>query len=309
MTPNLYYSLIYYILTKSKKAPNIIKKYATGKYNNLINTPQKRDTPILTRLNNNSFLCPFSHRLLFHQKQFPLYDRQLSKLCNYLQTEKGHLSIIDVGANVGDTVINIGNKQTYYLCIEGNPFFSKYIKYNLRNYHYSLECVYLSDTESNQALDIEMSNGTAHLVKGTDYERKIPLVTLDSLLESKYPNINFDLIKIDTDGFDFKVIRGSINYIKKSHPFLFFEWDKKYCQEQSENPLSIFSLLEHSNYSHCILFDNFGNPLSIIKTNDTETLHSYINNTIGDNLPYYYDVLAVPNEDITNIDSIYQIFN
>lgn len=306
MTPNIFYSIIYNILTADIKAPGFVKKYTSRKYKTILD--DKKDTPVISRINKQFFLCPINHQLKFHQRNYPLYDRQLYKLCLFLQKKGNNLSIIDVGANIGDTVLNIGNKKAYYLCIEGNPNFAQYIKYNLRHYNYSLECVYLSDSEDDIPFGIEMSNGTSHLVKAPESKKNTPLITLDRLLELKYSEQKFDLIKIDTDGFDFKIIRGSIGYIKKWHPLLYFEWDKKYCLEQNENPVSIFSVLDKLTYSNCILFNNFGNPLTIIKTNDTQTLYTYINNTLGDNLPYYYDVLAIPDMDYDNIDSIYNIF-
>ena len=133
-------------------------------------------------------------------------------------------------------------------------------------------------------------------------------VTLDHLLNSKYGDIQFDLIKIDTDGFDFKVIRGTKECLQKWHPLLFFEWDKAYCKEQGEDPLSIFPILDELGYKECILFDNFGNVFANVDTNNTALLKSYIDNTIGDGLPFYYDVLAIPNNGNYTTKEIFSIF-
>lgn len=254
------------------------------------------NTSVIARLQKKNFFCPFSHKMLFYQKDFPLYDRQLSRLCNWLASYLNReIGIIDVGANIGDTVRNIGLSNAFYLCIEGDKSFSKYIKSNLKGYKYALENVFLCDNESQGGkYSIHSSNGTGHLAKDENEGNIVNTITLDDLLTKKYNKRKFDLLKIDTDGFDFKVIRGGYDYLKEELPLLYFEWDKNYCQEQSEDPLSIFPLLDKIGYTKCILFDNYGNYFDCVATSGTQLLHSYLENTQEEGLPYYYDVLAIP---------------
>lgn len=309
MFPSLYHSLIYNItLFSSSKKSRIVRKI-TREYQRLLSI-YSVDSIVLTYLNKKPFFCPFSHKLLFYQKEFPLYDKQLPKLCHWLQKKIDRkLNIIDIGANVGDTVRNIGIKDAYYLCIEGDKSFSKYIKHNLKGYWYALEKVFLCDNESAQTnYVIQSSNGTGHLVQNEGFGESVNTVTLDHLLESKYGDIQFNLIKIDTDGFDFKVIRGAKQCLKKWHPLLFFEWDKAYCKEQGEDPLSIFLILDELDYKECILFDNFGNVFANVDTNNTSLLKKSIENTIGEGLPYYYDVLAIPENKGYNAAELISLF-
>ena len=116
-------------------------------------------------------------------------------------------------------------------------------------------------------------------------------------------------MKIDTDGFDFKVIRGTLLCLQKQHPLLYFEWDKEFLEEQGEDNLSIFPLLFEFGYTKCILFDNFGNPIGIVGVNDYCNLNNYIENTRGDGLPYYYDVLAVPEMSSFDVKQLYCLFS
>lgn len=308
MVPSPYHSLIYNIVLSSSHKKSRIVRRINREFNRLMST-KSINAPVLTYLNKKPFICPFSHKLLFYQKEFPLYDRQLSKLCHWLGKKLDRkVNVIDVGANVGDTVRNIGIKEAFYLCIEGDVSFSKYVKYNLKGYDYAIEKVFLNDEKSTSRFVVESSNGTGHLKKAEDTSDEINLITLDELIETKYSNIGFDLLKIDTDGFDFKVIRGARNCLRKWHPLLFFEWDKAYCKEQGEDPLSIFPILDGLGYKECILFDNFGNVFSNMDTNNTTLLKSYIDNTIGDGLPYYYDVLAIPSSENYTTQKIFSIF-
>lgn len=308
MFPSIYHTLIYNIVIFSSHKKSRIVRRINREYRRLMST-NSINSPVLTYLNKKPFYCPFSHRLLFYQKEFPLYDKQLSKLCLWMGNKLGKkVNIIDVGANVGDTVRNIGIKDAFYLCIEGDTSFSKYIKPNLRGYDYAIEKVFLNDGKNTSGFVVESSNGTGHLKKVDDAINKINLITLDELLEAKYPNIRFDLLKIDTDGFDFKVIRGAQNCLRKWEPLLYFEWDKAYCKEQGEDSLSIFPILDELGYKECILFDNFGNVFNEVATNDTSFLKSSIDNTIGDGLPYYYDVLAIPNNKDYSAKELLSIF-
>ena len=272
MIPSPCHSLIYNItLFTSHNKSRIVRKI-NREYHRLLST-NSNNSPVITYLNKRPFFCPFSHKLLFYQKDFPLYDKQLSKLCHWMKNKLNRkINIIDVGANVGDTVRNIGIKEAFYLCIEGDMSFSKYIKSNLKGYDYAIEKVFLNDEKSTSKFIVESSNGTGHLKKIEGSIDDINLTTLDELLETRYSNIRFDLLKIDTDGFDFKVIRGAQNCLQKWTPLLFFEWDKAFCKEQGEDPLSVFPILDELGYKECILFDNFGNVFDKIDTNNTSFL-------------------------------------
>lgn len=277
-------------------------------YQNMLSKAKGKDA-VISHTNGQRLICNFAHQLPFYQKHFPLYDRQLARLCLFLRKQLHRtINIIDVGANVGDTVLNIGQKDAFYLCIEGNRAYSKYIKSNLRKYNYSLEEVFLNDNDTSYNYDIEASNGTGHLIHAKEQDKGVRLITLDSLLENKYPNKKIDLLKIDTDGFDFKVIRGSRNCLQRWQPLLFFEWDKAFCKEQGEDPLSIFPILDELGYKECILFDNYGNLFDKIDTNNISLLRTSIENTIGEGLPYYYDVLAIPENKGYNAAELISLF-
>lgn len=304
---SLIYTLRLYYYTHDGKN----SRRANRLYQNLLKRGAG-DRIIMSHTNGQRFFCNFAHQLPFYQKEFPLYDRQLSKLCHYLHKElKRTINIVDVGANVGDTVLNIGLKDAFYLCVEGNESFAKLIQHNLNhNYNYKLETCYLTDNPNEKDYQPETTNGTNRLLRCTHTSdgKGILSQTLDQLIDAKYKNIFFDLIKVDTDGFDFKVIRGAKQCLHKWRPLIFFEWDKAYCAEQREDPLSIFPILNELGYHECILFDNFGNLFDKVDINNKALLKSYINNTIGDGLPFYYDVLAIPDKEDYNAKEIFSIF-
>src|SRR5574344_961247 len=240
----LYNSYVLYMFRNNRIAKEI--KYQYSKTVSLM-----KNERIITRVNNQWITCPYSHKLAIYQKIFPKYDKQLSIICSFIShTQKKKINIIDVGANIGDTVINIGLKDAYYLLIEGNPDYNIYIQDNLKNkYHYNLEKVFLSDTISNQYhLFSEFGTGKLISIKDGTIQNSNHICTLDFIIQ-KYPNKHFDLLKIDTDGFDFKILRSAMTLLKSQNPYTFFEWDPILLKEQNEDPLSIFLILNDIGYT------------------------------------------------------------
>ncbi|RAX52443.1 hypothetical protein CCY99_07275 [Helicobacter sp. 16-1353] len=99
-------------------------------------------------------------------------------------------------------------------------------------------------------------------------------------------------MKIDTDGFDFKVLRSARETLEMHKPCIYFEWDKFHLEAQNENVLSIFSFLGELGYEWAIIYDNFGNLLCTISTSDTQNLALLMKYTKISNCNiFYYDVL------------------
>ena len=177
------------------------------------------------------------------------------------------------------------------MAIEGEKAFFPHLKENTRNYNVYYENVYLSDDEKSGYKNI-ITNGTGKLVE--DNNNEVDIITLDKLMRTKYNDFKADIIKIDTDGFDFKVIRGAGNYIANTKPLLFFEWSKEDLNIQGENELSIFPKLEAMGYRDLLLFDNFGNKMLLTTTDNIKVLEYMANYTVNkDKLIHYYDILAI----------------
>lgn len=258
----------------------------------VLNRCFKKGNPIMqVKVNGQIMKLPFNHMGPIYQASFENYDRQLGKICQIVFEKLHGVNVVDIGANIGDTIINIGLREAQYLAIEGEKEFFSLLKENTQNYHVSYENVFLSDSEKSGYRNI-ITAGTGALVE--DDNSEVNIVTLDRLMEEKYSSFRADIIKIDTDGFDFKVIRGGRNYIGNTKPIIFFEWDKGFLNGQKEDELSIFQELDNMGYKDIILFDNFGNRMMPVSTTDTKILEYMINYTMNkDKRIFYYDVLAI----------------
>jgi len=269
------------------RSSNCLSSFFNRMRNHII---ERSDPSVYTRINSQRAQCPFSHMLAFYQREFPLYDRQLQKICDIIIKTTGRLSVIDVGANIGDTVLNIGYKDAYYLLFEGDTKYEEMIHYNLREYDYDLESLFLTDSHD-ASYSCETSDGTGHLVRNDKVTNCMD--SLDNVLDKRYPSHQFDILKVDTDGFDFKVIRGGWRLLQSQNPLVFFEWDRKYLEMQDEDYLSIFSQLDSIGYGRILLFDNFGLFLCALDTVDIHELSIYAA-SVDHRLIYYHDILAIP---------------
>lgn len=157
-----------------------------------------------------------------------------------------------------------------------------------------IENSYINDILS-EALQSNLKDGSNSLtLTNPDQSKQIlNMNTLDNICQKYSFTPNF--IKIDTDGFDFKVIRSALQTIQKYQPLILFEWDDFFLRKLNEDSLSIFSFLLDKGYDKLIIFDNFGNLLTSLDTKDINNLEILIKYTINSNQNiYYYDVLAIP---------------
>lgn len=259
--------------------------------------------PIIS-YNINGYECKmnFSHKGAYFMEKNPLYDRQLSTICELLKNRiKRSLNIIDVGANIGDTVLNIGDKRNKYLCIEGVYEYISLLKQNLKDFDFELVEKFLDEKESDDK-KIVTYNGTARIVQDIENKLSQKTVTLDSVCEEK--KMQPDIIKIDTDGFDFRVLRGAKGTIRKYKPVLFFEWTLPELVENKENPISIFETMYEEGYKEAILMDNLGNPLCIVETSKANTLLGLIDYTKTQKIGYY-DVCLIHCDSVLKVEEVW----
>ncbi len=167
-----------------------VEKEKTGRFSGKIYCELlKRENPVIKyKMNHQDCYMPFSHMCAFYKRRFPLYDRQLGFICTYVKKLLDRsLGVIDVGANIGDTVLNIGDAENRYLCVEGMEEFADIAEMNLRKrYCYKLIRCFAGEQEKGSTQNIRegggickrwngpdnrRGNGTAYTDAGPDYGR------------------------------------------------------------------------------------------------------------------------------------------
>ncbi len=250
------------------------------------------------QVGNYKLSAPKEHQIEYHLKDHQYYSRNLPRIAKYVERKYPHFNIIDVGANIGDTIAlfrSAGVNQQIY-AIEGEPFYFDLLEQNLSQFNNvkAFE-VFLGEETQLEGFLIEANQGTAKLnIAGG---KTTQLQKLDDFIQ-EHQISDIKLLKIDTDGFDLKILRGSLELIKNHQPILFFEYDADYLEEQGENGISIFKDLQKLEYDKILFYDNYGKLLiaiSVDKIELIEQLYAYIRKKEG--AFQYYDVCVFHKND------------
>lgn len=200
-----------------------------------------------------------SHNLPHYVAEFPFYDELISRVSNFLRAKGERLIMVDVGANIGDTIVASNeNDSDMFLAVEANPNFVRYLKKNCASIqNIRLVEAFLDSSESTATkFSILESGGTARIVPGG--EDVIRVRTLDSIISENSDFQQFNFLKIDTDGYDFKVIAGGRDSIAKSTPCVLFECDALANENYLIELKDTLNFFREIDYSSVMLYDNFG---------------------------------------------------
>ena len=267
--------------------------------------------PILYSYKDFSIKLPSNHLLPEHQKKHPKYDRFLPHLAKYATAAD---TIVDIGANVGDTLAGMveKNPSSNYICVEPDDSFYKHLEENIDRIKKSITGLKIQAIKalvgkniSNVSLDGK--GGTKHAV--IDNEGGIKSLPLDEMI----PNaLNVRILKSDVDGFDYDVIDSSMAVIEAHKPILFFEchYDFEY---QKNGYLETLKKLESVGYCDWTVFDNFGEV--VVRTNDISVLSQLMNYVWQQNVGnatrtiHYFDILSVQKTDSALIDKVLSAYN
>lgn len=236
-----------------------------------------------------------SHQLPLYSASHPLYDRALPRISSHIADALGHARVIDVGANIGDTAAALlSDRRLRMLCVEGDDKYFPLLLQNTHRFGDRVYCVRSCCDEHSTATGRTpvRGGGTTRFVTSAPTASAVPVATLDTIVAECPQTFVPDLLKVDTDGFDFKVLRGADELIRTAKPAIYFEWQPEFLALQSEDARSIFPWLSDRGYESLLLYDNLGRSIAIQKTSDDAALQSALSRIIGRQI-HYYDVLTV----------------
>lgn len=209
---------------------------------------------------------PAEHLLPEYQAAHRLYDRFLPHLAARLAPGD---AVVDVGANVGDTLAALlaGQGGLQLLALEPDAGFFAVLERNA----WRLRAAYPTASIELRAVLVGDGDRPRALVGGGGTRRAVPAPAgvagqcprrLDQLLAEAPSGFRqrLRLLKSDVDGADHEVIASALGSLLQLRPMLFFE-----CQvvDQAARTgyLDCLRPLLDGGYSELFLFDNFGRPL------------------------------------------------
>lgn len=170
---------------------------------------------------------------------------------------KNGTTVIDVGTNIGETLLNFAkiNRDGLNMGYEPVAYLFEAASANIELNDLSnirLENLALSDSEAELVYNIVNDNNSGGIYLSTsskngDLSQKVAVTTLD-----KYVSVNnledISLLKIDVEGFEINVLRGALKTIDTFKPDIFVEVDNTFLKRQNGSAKELIALLESHGY-------------------------------------------------------------
>lgn len=284
------------------KNPKIITSYLTD-FNRyvciilaLVNKFLKFSSEKIIKINiwEKDMYIPIFHPLPLYSFLYKNYSTNLGRISSYINHKYARFTAVDVGANIGDSATLIRKySEADIICVEGDKTYLKVLKINLANISKAkILNTFVGDKNGEVVGELDSDNGTAS-IDTTKSSAVTKLKTLDSIIVSK----KIKLLKIDTDGFEAKVIRGAKDIVLVNKPVIFFEFDRKSYEKTGESDYKTLNNLYKSGYTMFLVYDNFGNLLSemILKNHISKP---NFQNKFNYKKVYYYDIAAFHKSDV-----------
>lgn len=212
------------------------------------------------------------------------------------------VAVVDVGAAVGDTAALVlqrcPGEVGRLVCIEGHPDFFRLLIRNLddhlrpaaRGVVFAAVHALLAEEDTEVPALLEGVHAGTAAVGGGGLVRAVPL---DDVLPRGAP---IDVLKIDTDGFDGRILAGARRTLATEQPVVVFEWSPIQYTDLGSDLLQPFEVLASCGYERFLLYSKEGRYVGDVDAVDADRLGELAagfeaTRGRGDD---YVDVLALP---------------
>ncbi|TDE28055.1 FkbM family methyltransferase [Flavobacterium ranwuense] len=297
MKINIYHSIIYNFLLKTYKLRD--KQGFLGKCWFLLWNYSSKffSGAVSTTIHGYSVKVNNGNSYALYARLFPNYNNPLLQLVDSVyELYNRELSIIDIGSAVGDTnlflIKNLPGKIEKFYCVEGDFEFFKYLKENKKYFPESyLFNVMLSESDNNKIGSLVKTHlGTASAIG----EEKVKAISLDTLLFDKLKG-GVDIIKIDVDGLDGRILKGSEKILQFHKPFIIFEWHPIMIKKTQNDFHEHFEILTKLGYDRFLWFNKYGD-FSHFSSNESYSNREELIELCLRNLhdyDWHYDIIAI----------------
>lgn len=267
------------------------------------------DQPVVATVYGQNLAMPAKHPLPATMALFPQYNRPLGLAAEAITrvTGQSHVAIIDVGANIGDTIAIVEQRcpaRWFYLCIEPDRTNAEFcIANHAGNDRVQVEQVFIGEDEG--AVVWLEDDGRAN--PSTKREARVDslsqsdtgkLVRLDTAANSFAVSHGIDLIKVDTEGYDFHVLRSGQGLLKMYQPALYFELFPKLLLEAGDSVQAGFDYLTALGYRYFVFFTNQGDLYCTSRDPDRLFLRGLESIACRGNSLAYFDVFASAHKEV-----------
>lgn len=242
-----------------------------------------------------TLVVPENH-LLAKLKQ-PYRDMCVGIAAKYLGLKYPNATMVDIGANVGDTAALMAtHAHNKLILVEASEYFLGFLRRNVSAFKNEVvvKQVLVSDG-SLVSGHFHHWAGTASFVQEEQGSLKLQSERLQALADE-----NTCFVKTDTDGYDFGILMDSLNWLAAVHPAILFE-NQIRSVEELERANQLYLELQKIGYRWFIVWDDPG--FHILSTSSFEALADLnrylfkISQSEGRKSISNYDVLCLHHKD------------
>lgn len=188
-----------------------------------------------------------------HVIYFGFKDPGLDRLFSLCQS---NATVLDVGSNIGWTLLNLSRRSIHGKAIgfEPDPVNFELCKTNLDRNQFQNVVVYpIGLGESTRKALIETrsadNRGGNRVAPSSDAKgAEIEILKMDDFLSSAGISA-VNLIKIDVEGYELKVLRGAEKTLRSCNPILFIEIDENNLRDQGDSAIELMKFLYSVGYT------------------------------------------------------------
>lgn len=210
---------------------------------------------------------PKNHIVLTSEATQPYREIGLVISVRFLGAKYPNKVIIDIGANIGDTGVLIASQcANELILVEPSEYFYKILSRNISKIRnkYSLHKCLVGDGDG-------VAGSLIHVGSTAFFQPSIDSAKIETKKIESLTNSAPCFVKIDTDGFDFTIIKSNFKYFEKYQPALYFENTIRSNQDLVEAE-ELFGQLVKSGYTFFSIWDDAG--FHIACTSDVEVIYS-----------------------------------
>ncbi len=246
---------------------------------------------------------PWSHRLPDYAAATPAYGQNIVRLAELLAVPDTPLRMLDVGANIGDTALQVLTRvDARILCVEGDPYWLRWLFANTdTNPHVTVVPGLLTTGLAAPATTPMRRYGTTRFVSG-DGDGSAGTLTVEELRRRHPDFVGVRLVKSDTDGYDVVLVPSLAAAHADSRPVLFFEYDPGLSLAAGNDPGRVWGELADLGYATVSVWDNFGEPvahLDLASLDDEPDIGELTGSSAS-----YWDVAVAHGDDVTGTTAV-----
>ena len=173
-------------------------------------------------------VLPPAHQLPFYQRRDPTYDSYADTLVRRIASISGHVHVVDLGANVGDTAVGVleAHPGVSVTCVEGDVGFLTYLHTNTSGYGDRVQVVEGFVGPVGNRRHYRRAGGTGGFQGGTAQDQApVEEWIRPAELLASVPRDRTLVWKSDIDGFDIHVLAEHWERISSACDVLWFEYD------------------------------------------------------------------------------------